>query len=148
VFTSRRGIRSIVAEVSAAELERLGALHACPVQFQAYVPGFDVRVHTVGDDVFATRIDSTGTDYRYASHNGNGDGTRLEPYDIDDDLARRCRELAGALGLAFAGIDVRITPDGNVVCFEVNPSPAYSYYEAHTDQPISLAVARYLTAAH
>jgi glutathione synthase/RimK-type ligase-like ATP-grasp enzyme len=148
VFKSISGIRSIVAEMSAAELERLGALHGCPVQFQAYVPGFDVRVHTIGDDVFATRIDSTGTDYRYASHNGDGDGTRLSPYDIDHGLARRCRELAGALGLAFAGIDLRITPDDDVVCFEVNPSPAYSYYEAHTDQPISLAVARYLAATN
>ena len=131
--------------MSAAELDRLDAVRACPVQFQAYVPGFDVRVHTVGDEVFATRIDSPGTDYRYAAH--DDDGTRLEPYDLPDDLARRCCQLAAGLGLAFTGIDLRITPDGDVYCFEVNPSPAYSYYEAHTDQPIASAVARYLTGA-
>jgi hypothetical protein len=33
-----------------------------------------------------------------------------------------------------------------VYCFEVNPSPAYSYYESHTGQPISAALARYLVA--
>ena len=29
-------------------------------------------------------------------------------------------------------------------CFEVNPSPAFSYDEAHTGQPIAQAIARYL----
>lgn len=145
VFKSVSGIRSIVAEVSASDLERLDAVRACPVQFQAYVPGFDVRVHTVGDEVFATRIDSSGTDYRYTAH--DGEGTRLEPMDLTDELARRCCRLSAALGLPFAGIDLRITPEGDVYCFEANPSPAFSYYEAHTDQPIALAVAHYLTAA-
>jgi glutathione synthase/RimK-type ligase-like ATP-grasp enzyme len=145
VFKSISGIRSIVAELTDADLERLDAVRGCPVQFQAYVPGFDVRVHTVGGTAFATRIDSPGTDYRYVSH--DGDGTRLVPFELDDDLAHRCCRLAAGLGLDFAGIDLRMTPHGEVVCFEVNPSPAYSYYEAHTDQPISLAVARYLADA-
>jgi len=30
--------------------------------------------------------------------------------------------------------------------FEVNPSPAYSYYEANTEQPIAASLARYLAA--
>jgi glutathione synthase/RimK-type ligase-like ATP-grasp enzyme len=48
------------------------------------------------------------------------------------------------LGLAFSGIDLRIAPDRSVYCFEVNPSPVYSYYESHTGQAISLALARYV----
>jgi len=142
IYKSVSGIRSIVTELEASGLARLEAIRACPVQFQAYVAGFDVRVHTIGGEAFATRIDSPGSDYRYAGHGENG--TRLEPYDLPNALADRCRALADGLGLAFAGIDLRITPDGDVFCFEVNPSPAYSYYEAHTGQPISLAVARYL----
>jgi hypothetical protein len=39
---------------------------------------------------------------------------------------------------------LKITPDNQVYCFEVNPSPAFSYYEEHTQQPIAYAVARYL----
>jgi hypothetical protein len=144
VYKSISGIRSIVAEVSTTELDRIDAIRGCPVQFQAYVPGFDVRVHTIGDRVFATRIDSSGTDYRYASH--DDEGTRLRAYDLPSELARRCVRLSAALGLAFAGIDLRITPDGDVVCFEVNPSPAYSYYEGHTEQPIAAGVAAYLAA--
>jgi D-alanine-D-alanine ligase-like ATP-grasp enzyme len=52
-----------------------------------------------------------------------------------------------ALNLAFAGIDLRITPQGAVYCLEVNPSPAFSCYEAHTGQPIAKALARYLAGA-
>ena len=64
--------------------------------------------------------------------------------ELPDELAERCLRLAQALGLAFAGIDLKLTPDRQVYCFEVNPSPAFSYYEAHTGQPIAHAVARYL----
>ena len=52
--------------------------------------------------------------------------------------------LARGLGLPFAGIDLKVAPDGRVVCFEVNPSPGFSYYEANTGQPIAAAVAEYL----
>jgi hypothetical protein len=30
----------------------------------------------------------------------------------------------------------------------VNPSPAFSYYELHTGQPIAAAIAGYLAGAH
>ena len=54
---------------------------------------------------------------------------------------------ARTLGLHFAGIDLRRAPDGRWFCFEVNPSPGFTYYEAHTGQPIADAVASYLAAA-
>jgi hypothetical protein len=36
---------------------------------------------------------------------------------------------------ATRGIDLKVTPDDEVCCFEVNPSPAFSYYEGSTGQP-------------
>ena len=50
----------------------------------------------------------------------------------------------GHLGLVFAGIDLRRATDGDWYCFEVNPSPRFSYYQQSTGQLIDLAVARYL----
>ena len=35
--------------------------------------------------------------------------------------------------LEFAGIDLKVTPDNEVYCFEVNPCPAFSYYENNTN---------------
>jgi len=70
--------------------------------------------------------------------------TSLHAIELPDELAERCLRLAQALGLAFAGIDLKLTPDKQAYCFEVNPSPAFSYYAAHTGQPIAQAVACYL----
>jgi glutathione synthase/RimK-type ligase-like ATP-grasp enzyme len=146
IYKSMSGIRSIVQVMTDEDMARLDLIRWCPVQFQAFVPGTNVRVHTVGAEgggqVFATSAASDVTDYRYArAQNGE---TVLAAVQLADDLAERCLALAAGLGLPFAGIDLKITPDGQVYCFEVNPSPAYSYYELNTGQPIARAVARYL----
>jgi glutathione synthase/RimK-type ligase-like ATP-grasp enzyme len=145
IYKSVSGVRSIVRELSDEEFARLEAVRRCPVQFQAFVPGYDVRVHTIGDEVFATRITSPdeATDYRYADH----DGVMLEPITLPHELAGACVRLARGLGLEFAGIDLRVGVDGAAWCLEVNPSPAYSYYEANTGQPISAALAGHLAEA-
>jgi glutathione synthase/RimK-type ligase-like ATP-grasp enzyme len=143
VYKSISGIRSIVRELDAADLDRLEQIRWCPVQFQAFVEGRNVRVHTVGERVFATAISSGATDYRYARRQC-GEPAELEAVEVTDDLAERCVALSGDLDLPFAGIDLKVTPDDEVYCFEVNPSPAYSYYESQTGQPISAALARYL----
>jgi hypothetical protein len=143
IFKSASGIRSIVKVLDDEDLERLDRIRWCPVQFQAFVEGRNVRVHVVGGDVFATAISTDATDYRYA-HRQIGEPAELEAVELDDDLADRCIGLAADLDLPFAGIDLKVTPDDAVYCFEVNPSPAYSYYESQTGQPISLALARYL----
>ena len=41
------------------------------------------------------------------------------------------------LDLPFCGVDLRQRPDDSWVCFEVNPSPGYSWYESAADLPIS-----------
>jgi predicted ATP-grasp superfamily ATP-dependent carboligase len=146
VYKSISGSRSIVQELRAADLGRLGDIGWCPVQFQAFVEGVDVRVHVIGRRVFATRVTSEATDYRYAGVNG-GRPARLEATDLPAETAERCVALTRALGLRFSGIDLRMTEDGEAVCFEVNPSPAYAYYESHTGQPIAAALARHLAGA-
>jgi glutathione synthase/RimK-type ligase-like ATP-grasp enzyme len=146
VYKSASGVRSIVQLMTEDDLSRLERLRTCPVQFQAYVPGVDVRVHTVGGEVFASAVTSAATDYRYAVQQVEVPAV-LHETELDPQVATRCLELADGLGLDFAGIDLKITPDGEVYCFEVNPSPAYSYFEAHTGQPIAAAVARHLARA-
>ena len=69
-------------------LARLDAIRWCPVQFQAFVEGYDVRVHTVGGQVFATRITSAATDYRYARLQ-TGAAAEMEPCELEPELADR-----------------------------------------------------------
>lgn len=143
IYKSISGVRSIVQELDGTALARLDDICWCPVQFQAYVEGIDVRVHVIGSVVHATRVASGATDYRYAGLT-SGVPARLEPTRLSEAVAQRCVDLTSSLGLRFTGIDLRITPDEQVVCFEVNPCPAYAYYEGHTGQPIARSVARHL----
>ena len=142
VYKSISSNRSIVRLVEHQDLRRLEEILWCPIQFQAWVEGIDVRVHTVGSTVYACRIDSAAVDYRYAGRQGHRADVRAMA--LPQALAQRCSKLAQALGLLFSGIDLRLTADGRAFCLEVNPSPAYSYYEERTGQPISRSVARLL----
>lgn len=143
IYKSVSGERSIVQRVQRCDLERLHLVRWCPTQFQRYVEGVDLRVHVVGNEVLAARIESDATDYRYASRESCSE-PRIAATTLDDDTRDRCLALASRLALPLAGIDLRHTPQGTQVCFEVNPSPAFSYYEAHAGLPIAAAIARHL----
>jgi predicted ATP-grasp superfamily ATP-dependent carboligase len=143
IYKSISGVRSIVQTLEEKDLQRLDRIRWCPTQFQEFVDGTNVRVHVVDKEVFATAVSTEATDYRYARQQV-GDSASLTAMELAPELAEKCISLAARLGLPFAGIDLKITPDGRVFCFEVNPSPAFSYYEANTGQPIAHALARYL----
>ena len=144
IYKSISGIRSIVRRMGPKELQRLPLLRHGPVQFQAYVPGDDIRVHVVGDELFATRIRSSAIDYRYAKREGIN--VEMSATKIPLAVEMACRSLADALHLPLAGIDLRESTSGEFVCFEVNPAPGFSFYEQHTGQPISEALASLLAA--
>jgi glutathione synthase/RimK-type ligase-like ATP-grasp enzyme len=142
IYKSASGIRSIVRRVGGDQLARLELLRDGPAQFQAFIPGRNVRVHTVGEQVFATRIESEAVDYRYAHLDGLT--AKLEPIALPRELEAACLRLARTFDLLFAGIDLKETPEGEFFCFEVNPSPGFLFYERHTGQPISTALAELL----
>lgn len=141
IYKSISGERSIVTTFQPSDIDRLHLLRNGPVQFQEWVEGVDVRVHVVGTQVFATRVESSAIDYRY---DHSAVGALFTPFELSSDVAQACINLTEELELGLAGLDLRFARDGRIVCFEVNPSPAYSVYEAATGQPISMALAAYL----
>jgi hypothetical protein len=142
VYKSVSGVRSIVSRFGSAHRSRLQNIANCPTQFQEHIAGRDYRLHLVGDELFASEIISDADDYRYAS--GTGNRLEIRASSLPQDLVDRCRALVASMGLYFAGIDLRRNPEGKWYCFEVNPSPGFSFYEEATGQPISDAVARLL----
>jgi glutathione synthase/RimK-type ligase-like ATP-grasp enzyme len=146
IYKSISAIRSIVQELSDEDEERLERIRWCPTQFQAYVDGTNLRVHTIGDEAFATAVRTEACDYRYAGKQ-TGEPAALREVVLSEELTDRCLRLSASLGLEFAGIDLKVTPDDEIYCFEVNPSPAFSYYEANAGQAISAGVARRLAGA-
>ena len=142
IYKSVSSVRSIVRELNSSDLGRLDRVRCLPVQFQAYVPGRNVRVHVVGQRVFATEIETPALDYRYAARDSLP--VAMRPTRLPHDIEARCLALSTALELPFCGIDLKHTPEDRWFCFEVNPSPAFSYYEAETGQPIAQAVVDWL----
>lgn len=142
IYKSISGVRSVVRRLDDAQMERLDLLRHGPAQFQAFVPGSNVRVHTVGEQLFATRIMTEAVDYRYARRDGHA--LTMEVAELPPAVAAACLRIAADLDLLHAGIDLKETPHGDWYCFEVNPCPGFVYYERHTGQPISLAVAECL----
>jgi len=143
VYKSVSGVRSIVRRVEERDLPRLDRIRWCPTQFQRHVAGTDIRVHVVGDTALAAAIVSDATDYRYAARD-IGIEPEIVACDIDAHVRALCIGLAERLKLPLAGIDLRRTPEGRHVCFEVNPSPAFSFYERRAGLPIANCIARYL----
>ena len=142
VYKSVSGTRSMVSRLMPAHAERLANVSHCPTQFQEYVPGTDHRVHVAGDELFASEIVSDADDYRYPARHR----VEIRACRVPEEVEARCRRLAGVARLPVAGIDLRRTPDGEWYCFEVNPSPGFTYYESRTRQPIGRAIARFLAA--
>ncbi|MGC4098863.1 MAG: hypothetical protein QM706_17265 [Nitrospira sp.] len=145
IYKSLSGVRSIVSQLSSAHVTRLGDITNCPTQFQQYVPGIDVRAHVVGERLFACEILSDADDYRYAGQRGLSVGMR--PYALPSECANRCLELSRTMGLSVAGIDLRRTSDDQWYCFEVNPSPGFTYFQDQTGQAIDHAIAELLMQA-
>lgn len=142
IYKSVSSIRSIVREWSTADEQNLDKIKALPTQFQSFVPGTNIRVHVVGRKVFATEIASPAVDYRYAQRDGFE--VEMRPVELPPEVGEKCRELACHLRLPFCGIDLKLTEQNAYYCFEVNPSPAYSYYQNYTEQPIADALVDYL----
>lgn len=143
IYKSISGVRSIARRPGPQQLQRLHLLRYAPAQFQKFIPGDNVRVHTVGDRLFVTEIRTEAVDYRYAAR----DGLTIEMSEttLPPRVERACFDLTHRLGLIMAGIDLKRTPEGEYYCFEINPAPGFLYYEQHSGQPISDGVVDALT---
>ncbi|MEH2071318.1 MAG: ATP-grasp domain-containing protein [Nostoc sp.] len=142
IYKSISGIRSQVSRLAAEHLKRLENVSWCPTQFQQYIAGRDYRVHVVGAEIFASEVISQADDYRYAAQ--EGESTEIRACHLPQEVEQQCRGLAKAINLPLCGIDLRRTPEGEWYCFEVNPSPGFTYYQQFTGQGISSAIANLL----
>lgn len=141
IYKSISSWRSVVSQLMQEDLSRAEDVACCPTQFQRFIEGTDYRVHVLNDTVFTHRICCADDDYRYSEH------ATIESAKLDSELEERCVTLAKKLGLVFAGIDLRQSIDGEWYCFEVNPSPGFTYFDQGPGS-ISLALAKHLAVAN
>lgn len=105
-------------------------VHASPGIFQARIPkAHELRVTFLGDLPIAARIlsqdvPSTSVDWRRSASS-----LIFEPAELPADVAQKCRALMAKLGLAFAALDLIVTPDGRHVFLEANPTGQFLFVE-------------------
>ncbi len=118
-------------------------LRHAPRILQQRVPGIDVRVTIVGDELFAADIDarrsSSPDDFR-----GFERQCRFSACRVPDREQAGLRRLMEDLGLAFAAIDFRRDADGRWWFLDLNPAGQWRFVERRTLQPITAALAALL----
>jgi hypothetical protein len=137
VYKSNSSMRSVVARGGAEEARRLPDLVNCPVLFQQYIAGPDVRVHLVGNRVFAQEIRSEAVDYRYPAL---FDVVRYRPIDVPDAIQRLCAAFRAREGLTFIGFDFKVDREGRWYCLEANPMPGYDGFDERLGGRLSSAL--------
>ena len=115
----------------------MARLSTCPVYFQRYIVGCNVRVHVVAADIYATEITSDAVDYRRHVQ-------RMAPVALPGRIADACRAVTEALGLLLAGIDLIRAPDGEWYFLEANTSPGFTFFPEH--DRVAAAIARLLAS--
>jgi hypothetical protein len=114
-----------------------------PIIIQEYVPkSLEVRATVVGSEVFAAAIHSqmshrTRHDWRHYDF----DRTPHEAHALPDRVSELCVELVRSLNLNFGGIDLVLTPEGDYVFLEINPSGQWLWIQELTGLPIDDAIA-------
>jgi glutathione synthase/RimK-type ligase-like ATP-grasp enzyme len=137
-FHSWRETRKLKEE----ELRLLDRVKLAPVIFQSLVPGAaDLRVTVIGTDLFPAAVDLKKVEYTLDVRLNQQAYERHElPAAVSEKLLAFMREL----GLEYGAIDLRLTPDGDYVFFEVNPAGQFLFVEHACGLPISQALAAHL----
>jgi len=129
--------------ISRAHLERLGQVTVAPCLFQEYIPkSFEVRVTVVGHRVFSAAIYSQ--EFEETKHDWRREGElplRYEPYRLPAEIEEMTLQLLAALKLTYGAIDAIVTPEGEYVFLEINPSGQFGFVEQKTGLPIFSSLA-------
>lgn len=128
--------------VPSDSFEQLGLVRNTLCMFQERVArSADIRVTVVGDSVFACALTSGS-----ASTDSFVDIRELygqlcyEPSALPPSVEERLRTMLRDNGLLYGAFDLLLTPDGEYVFLELNPSGLFSWIEYETKQPITAAL--------
>ena len=132
--------------LDANAISRVDEIVLAPVIFQEYVEAVaELRITVIGERVFAAAVDLRAADYPVDVRFNLS--LRHTPYDIPSDVSEQLVKLVSSLGLSYAAIDMRLTPDGKYVFLEANSAGQFYYIEQMTGQPITAALVDALTCS-
>jgi glutathione synthase/RimK-type ligase-like ATP-grasp enzyme len=127
IFETRRMEKSDIED-----LER--ARYAPLIVQEEIAREVDVRVNVIGNAVFAAEL---RPDNHLARIDWRMDlSSQWQRHKLPESVEVKIVELMHELGLEFGCIDMRLTPDGEYVFFEINPAGQFLFVEIDTGQPL------------
>lgn len=135
--------------VTPEHLANIDTVKMSPSIFQVRVPkAYELRITIVGEEIFPARINSQGDelaslDWRRKPKLNDFD-VKMERTSLPVNIEESLRRFMKMLGLHFGCIDMIVTPDGDYVFLEINPSGQWYFVQLHTEAEISKALARLL----
>ncbi len=117
-------------------LEEAQRVKATAHFFQEFVvKQCDLRVTVIGEAVFATAITPLSeqaridfrADYAHLSY---------APHTLPDEIRAKLLALTRSYHLAYASIDMLLTPDGRYIYLELNPLGQFGWLEGRTGAPL------------
>ena len=123
IYKSNSNIRSRTQLLDEA---RRNNFLSSPTLFQHRIRGDNIRVHVVEQSVFSVKIESDLLDYRYYKNTSKPD---MKVIELPTKVMNDCIEVTRHFGLTFSGIDLIKTSSNNYYFLEINPMPAYSWFE-------------------
>lgn len=134
-----RKTRMFTGMVTPAHLACEDSIALCPAIYQEHIPGEQhVRAHVFGDDIHSAEIKSQDLDWRA---NLNVPVTAAE---LAEDVKTRLRNVLKLLGLKMGVVDLKLTPEGEAVWFEINPQGQFLFVEGLSGLDLTSAFADFL----
>lgn len=133
-------------ELQPADLteDRLARLATAPVQFQAFVPGDDLRVYVVdGEVVGAFRYESDR--FSFKRDQQAGDPVEVAAVALEAGERETATCAVDLADLHFGAVDLRRRPGGKHALFEVNEAPRFAAADARCELGVADALADLLT---
>lgn len=134
-----RKTHTFTSMVTPAHLACEESVALCPAIYQEYVPGErHVRVQCFGDDIYSVIIESQDVDWR-----GNID-VPIAAVGLSEDVKTRLRGVLALLGLKMGVVDLKFTPEDELVWFEINPQGQFLFVEGLSGLDLTSAFADFL----
>lgn len=125
--------------LTAEHLACADSMALCPTMYQEYIPGErHIRAQCFGDSVYSVLINSKELDWR-ANLN-----VPFDVFELGEDVKVRLRKVLGLLGLRMGIVDLKFTPEGELVWFEINQQGQFLFAEGLSGLDLTSAFASFL----
>lgn len=131
--------------VTDEQMEGIDSVRMCPSIFQAEIDkAYELRITVVGDKIFPAKVLSqenseTSLDWRKTPKT-NDHSVKIVPCELPTNILNKIKNFMKEIGLRYGCIDMVVTPKGEYIFLEINPSGQWYFIQLKTSMDIASAI--------